>query len=320
MDYFAGIRGQQRAVDILKKCVETGTTSHAYVFAGPAGVGKMLTARAFACSLIAAGDRQAGIFFRDNVHPDLMVIEKPEDKTTILIEQITGELQPWLELKPSRAQKKVAIIRDAHLMRREAGNALLKTLEEPPFYAVIILVSDENNLLETIVSRCQLLAFDLLPEDDIEELLLQGGADPQLARYASKLSQGSPATAWQYAQAGDIDSYLRLARDIIQDLHGGERLAVFQAAEKIETRPDLICGILETMLRDILVYDCSGQEKDLALPLYLDLLQECHGRIDRFSLARAVKEIDGLRRYYKRYVNSLMVSTNISFKIWEALN
>ncbi|WP_054695248.1 hypothetical protein [Syntrophomonas palmitatica] len=164
----------------------------------------MLTARALAYTLIASADRQAEIFFRENIHPDLMVIEKIEGKTTILKEQISREMQPWLEMKPSRSHNKVAIIRDAHLMRPEAANALLKTLEEPPLYAIIILVTDENNLLETIVSRCQLLTFKSLKEADIQELLISQGINSRLAEQAARLSQGSPAYALQFVQSGDM--------------------------------------------------------------------------------------------------------------------
>jgi DNA polymerase-3 subunit delta' len=303
---------------MIKKSIETGNTSHAYIFAGPAGVGKMVVARAFACTLIAAADRQADIFFREGIHPDLMVIEKTEGRTTIAKEQITHEMEPWLELKPSRAQKKVVIIRDAHLMRPEAANALLKTLEEPPLYALLILITDENNLLETIVSRCQILTFNTLKEAEIEKLLVKEGVNAQLAQQAAKLGQGSPASALQFAKSGDMDNYIKIARDIVGDLSKGERLAVFHCAEKIETQPELICGILETMLRDILIYSCSGQEKDVVLKVYLDLLEK-YDKID-VSRGQAVQQIDELRRYYKRHVNSLLVSTNISYKIWEALN
>jgi len=319
MDYFGEIRGQERAVRLLQNSIENENTSHAYVFLGPAGVGKMLTARAFAYALLARSDDQAGVYFRDGVHPDLMIIEKPENKTTILKEQITQGLEPWLALKPYRAASRVVIIRDAHLMRAEAANALLKTLEEPPLYAVIILLADEQSLLETILSRCQQVRFFPLAEAVIEGCLTESGVERETAFRSARLAQGSLGDAWQFAGGGEIPRAYELAGEILLDLAGGEMISVFNSAEKMEASPELISGMLETMLRDLVIYKQGGTEAALALPDNLRVVQALAEQIDPAKIRVALQRLDDLRRNYRRHVNALVISTNISYTLWEAL-
>jgi len=113
-----------------------------------------------------------------------MNIERLEKKTQISIEQINREMEPWLAMKPFRAAHRVIIINEAHLLSLPAANALLKTLEEPPPYAVIILVADEMMLLETIVSRCQRLRFGLLSEKTLGDFLRQKRRDVWQPRFS----------------------------------------------------------------------------------------------------------------------------------------
>lgn len=304
---------------LLQNSIENDNTSHAYVFLGPAGVGKMLTARAVAGALLARSDQQAGVYLKDGIHPDLMIIEKPENKTTILKEQISQGMEPWLALKPYRAARRVVIIRDAHLMRAEAANALLKTLEEPPLYAVIILLADEQSLLETILSRCQQVRFFPLSEAVIGDVLTERGIDQEIALRAARLGQGSLGDALGFASGGEIPRAYELAGEILLDLAGGEMISVFNAAEKMEANPELISSLLETMLRDLVIYKHSGGEAALALPDNLKLVQALQEQIDPAKIRSALQRLDDLRRNYRRHVNALIINTNISYTLWEAL-
>src|SRR5512137_29976 len=107
MDYWAGIVGQERAVGALRQALTTGKISHAYLLAGPPGVGKMTTALALARAIILSTDPQGEAYWREGAHPDFMLIAKPENKTLIGIEQINREMEPWLALKPYRAGRRV---------------------------------------------------------------------------------------------------------------------------------------------------------------------------------------------------------------------
>lgn len=318
MDYFAGIVGQERAIDLLTKSMNNATISHAYLFSGPAGVGKMQVAAAFAHSLIYLQDKQAGIYFSENIHPDLFIVEKLDNRSLISKEQITQELEPWLALKPYRAQRRIAIIRDAHLLSLEAANALLKTLEEPPGYALIILISDDNNLLETIVSRCQMVRFFPVPEKDIANYLLNQGFDGEKAAWAAQLGQGSISRALRFAQEEGLEQIWDTVVAIITDLALGHRAAIFEISEKIQQAPDLSIKLMETILRDMLVAGKSRQQGILLTPEVPELQKLLQGK-DQGKIMQALVEIDKLRAYYRRNINSELINTSIGYQLWEAL-
>ena len=318
MDYFAGIIGQERAINLLTKSMDNGNISHAYLFSGPAGVGKMQVATAFAYSLIRRQDKQAEVYFSETIHPDLFIIEKLENRSLISKEQITQELEPWLALKPYRAQRRVAIIRDAHLMSLEAANALLKTLEEPPGYVLIILISDDDNLLETIVSRCQMVRFFPLAEKDIADYLLKQGFDEEKASWAAQLGQGSVNRALRFAQEEGLEQIWDTVIAIITDLAQGRRVAIFELSEKIQRAPDLSIKLMETILRDALVAGKSPQQGILLAPDVPELRKLLQGK-DQGKIMQALVEIDKLRAYYRRNINSALINTSIGYQLWEAL-
>ncbi len=318
MDYFAGIIGQERAISLLAKSMDNGNISHAYLFSGPAGVGKMQVATAFAYSLIQRQDKQAKVYFSENIHPDLFIIEKLENRSLISKEQITQELEPWLALKPYRAQRRVAIIRDAHLMSLEAANALLKTLEEPPGYALIILISDDDNLLETVVSRCQMVRFFPLAEKDIADYLLKQGFDEEKASWAAQLGQGSVSRALRFAQEEGLEQIWDTVMAIITDLAQGRRVAIFELSEKIQRAPDLSIKLMETILRDALVAGKSIQQDISLAPEVPELRKLLQGK-DQGKIMQALVEIDKLRAYYRRNINSALINTSIGYQLWEAL-
>ncbi len=319
MNHFSSIVGQAGALSLLQSSFDQGKISHAYLFSGPSGVGKMLTAVTFAWQLIAATDDDADIFWADQVHPDLMVIEIPANKTIITKEQITKEMEPWLALKPYRAKRRIVIVRDSHLISVEAANALLKTLEEPPLYAVIILVADQEDLLETITSRCQLVRFFPVADQVIEQYLLAEGASPSVACEVAKLAQGSVALARRFIQEEGLREKWQQAREMIDKLNSSDVGQVFTAAETIDTDTDLYTNMLETIIRDILIYKTTNKE-DFVISLDNISLAASIKSNQLHGLKDAIKQINGLKKNYRRYVNSMLISVNIARSIWQAMH
>ena len=160
MTSFDSVPEQAEAKRLLAAALEG--PAHAYLFHGPAGVGKRRTALAFASELLHGDPR-----VERRTHPDLYVLEPLGDQIRI---DAVRELRRDLHLRPFESDRRVYLVFGAHLLNDEAADALLKDLEEPPAYAVIVLVADElGSLPETIRSRCQHVHFGRLSERAVRE-------------------------------------------------------------------------------------------------------------------------------------------------------
>jgi DNA polymerase-3 subunit delta' len=158
---FDNVPEQDEAKRLLRAALAEGP-AHAYLFQGPAGVGKRTTALAFASELLGGDPRVERLS-----HPDLYVLEPLGDQIRI---DAVREMRRDLHMRPFEADRRVYLVFGAHLLNDEAADALLKDLEEPPEYAVIVLVADEvGSLAETIRSRCQSVAFRRLSERAVRE-------------------------------------------------------------------------------------------------------------------------------------------------------
>ena len=156
MTSFDSVPEQGEAKRLLAAALADGP-AHAYLFHGPAGVGKRRAALAFASELLGGDPR-----VERRTHPDLYVLEPLGDQIRI---DAVRELRRDLHLRPFESDRRVYLLFGAHLLNDEAADALLKDLEEPPAYAVIVLVADElGSLPETIRSRCQHVPFRRLSE------------------------------------------------------------------------------------------------------------------------------------------------------------
>ena len=189
---FDAVVEQDEAKRLLAAAL-AGDPAHAYLFHGPAGVGKRLAAHAFAAELLGDADRVLR-----SAHPDLYVLEPLGDQ--IRIDDVR-ELRRDLHMRPFEADRRVYLVFGAHLLNDEAADALLKDLEEPPPYAIVVLVADElGPIPETIRSRCQLVPFHRLSERAVRE---------EVDRRAPGLPPDE-ATAVARVAAGRLDRVERL--------------------------------------------------------------------------------------------------------------
>lgn len=174
---FQDIIGNEETKQILSKSIEENHISHSYLLIGIDGIGKSLIAREFARKILCLNKDDdisrcnSCIKWQNNNHPDFVQIESEDGK--IKIDQIRF-LQEQISEKPIISTKKVYFIKDCDQMTTEAQNCLLKTLEEPPEYAVIILTtSNESKLLTTVKSRCLKLYLQGIPKEKIKQYLIE---------------------------------------------------------------------------------------------------------------------------------------------------
>jgi DNA polymerase III subunit delta' len=168
--------------------------SHAYLFRGPRGSGKRAAARAFAAEVLAAAaadpeDARRRALLDPSPHPDLVWLAPTGAQH--MVEEVRERVIRAAAYRPFEGGKRVFVVEAAEAMRDESQNALLKTLEEPPeFVHLILLSSDQEGLLETVASRCQSIEFAPLPAEVLERELSAEGAAPEEAAAAARLAAG----------------------------------------------------------------------------------------------------------------------------------
>jgi len=311
---FKDIVGQDRCLATLRSALDSGLLHHGYLFGGPDGVGKELTARTLAqasncekndgeaCGVCGPCRRIAGRSHSDVVFilPEAEMIARGwagradfdgTPSREIKIGQIR-KLQERLAYKALEARRKFALIVQAEAMNVQAQNALLKTLEEPPDGTTLVLVSSAPHaLLPTIRSRCLKLAFAPLPIDMVARKVAEAKkVDEATARLCAALADGSLGAAMEYDPAA-----LARRKELLERLEalapGDARGALFFAADFAEDRTaaevhlDLICA----WYRDVAVLASGGEEGTIA---NRDLAALAVGAAGRHGAVEALRRID----------------------------
>jgi DNA polymerase III subunit delta' len=244
-----GIEGHEWAVEYLQRSIAAGTLAHAWLFSGPPGLGKRLLALRLAqalCCEQSPGDpclscRNCRRIERGN-HPDVRISGMESQAAGLKAEEAARQkelkiatVRAWQQdvaLRPYEAARRVLILHDAELLSEGAANAMLKTLEEPPAHALLILVADSATLLPTIVSRCRSLRLRTVPRARIIGALQARGADPARAELLAALSGGR--IGWAVARLNDPDELRRREEQltVLQQLAGADRSSGLRWAEQ----------------------------------------------------------------------------------------
>jgi DNA polymerase-3 subunit delta' len=241
------VHGHELLVQSFADVVKRGRLGHAYLFTGPSGVGKKLFAFELAKTLLCekrgdkfdACDRCPSCIQVDaGTHPDVIFAWRPEEKHEFPIAVIVGDekdpkapegLIERLSRKPARGGYKIAIVDDADDFNEESANAFLKTLEEPPPNTLLILLAtDLNRQLPTILSRCQVIHFAPLRIPLVAELLKKQDVEADRAERIARLSGGSIGQARELTD----DAIWSFRRNLVEAL-ASPRTDTVQLAEKL---------------------------------------------------------------------------------------
>lgn len=273
---FQGVVGHADAVAALRNALSTGRISHAYLFAGEDGSGKHFLARTFAAALLC---KEGGpdpcmrcISCRRvlaGTQPDLveLVREKPE---LISVKEIREQVVGTVGIRPYDSKHKVYIIDDAEKMNPQAQNALLKTIEEPPAYAVLLLLANSPEaLLPTILSRCARIDVRPVPDAEVRSFLIkEHKVSKKDAEVAAAFAQGNVGRAKEIALGETFEKrceeVLGLARQA-KEFPLARLASASEAILKDGASVREIQDILRLWYRDILVYKATG---DLAKTVF----------------------------------------------------
>ena len=292
------IIGNDKTKELLKQSVISNRTSHSYLFLGKAGTGKRLIAQKFAKMVLCLKKEedcntcQSCIKFNSNNNPDFIFIE-PE-KGSIKIEQIRN-MQKQVAQKPIISNNKICIINDADMMTPEAQNCLLKTLEEPPIYMTIILIgANESNFLVTIKSRCTIINFEPIKDEEIKKYLEDNFDYKEVNSNIINLANGSIGKAISLKDKAELYTSID---NIISNIEKCDIIELLKEADIIYKLKDEIFEVLEYI--NILLIEQSKQN---------------------YKYANCIQIVEETKKRLKSNSNYNMSIDYMLFGIWEEVN
>ena len=279
--YFEKIRGQRFAKKYLSNSIKSNMISHAYMFEGPSGVGKNTMARELAATLLEM----------ENLFNSPDYIEITPDGNSIKIAQIR-KLQSDILVKPYKSYK-IYVIDEAQKMTVEAQNALLKTLEEPPKYAIIILITNnKESLLDTIKSRCEIIKFTPIPLVEVADYLTQTGVDKNRASLLANFSRVSMQKAIELSESEDFHIMRDEVQKYVETFLTGSMLDIMDIQSSIEKYKDNITNVLDLLVnyfRDIMMVK---ENVDSSMIINLDRLVFIKNMSTKITYSQLSKIID----------------------------
>lgn len=276
---FQEIWGNEALTAQLKRAAAGGKVSHAYLFLGGAGAGKRLTANTFAKALQceSAGNAPCGSCkscqaFDSGNHPDVIYVRG--EKKNLLVDDIREQILETVDLKPYHYEKKIYIIEKADTMNVQAQNALLKTLEEPPAYAVFLLLAERAEaFLPTILSRVVTMKLRPLSEETVAAYLMQKvSLSAEESHVVAAYAQGRIGQALELMED---EAFRQMRQDIL---------------EKLKALPTTAEGEVLLWAKELEVYKNDLRFLDIMELWYRDLLAAKSLREERFLIQKDQKD------------------------------
>ncbi len=309
---FESIIGQTEVINGLKKLFSNDRVGHAYIFCGPKGIGKKTIASEFSALLIcenckdgeSCNDCTPCRLFDNRTNPDFQIIE--QSGPSIGVEEIR-RIQGDIIIRPLYSKRKVYIVDNAEAMTAQAQNCLLKILEEPPSYAVIImLTANSDSLIETIRSRAVKINFKKNTKNEVHEYLSKKLSDKNSIDFLASYSDGVIGKAIELSESREFVVLREKTIDIIIELSTSKLVKVFETYKFFEDEKKNIDAILDIMLllyRDYLIMKKAGNENLLINSDKKDIILRSMTRFSIKELLHNMEVIERTRRNIKQNAN-----------------
>ena len=308
------ILGNETLKEHFKTAVQHGKVSHAYIIEGEKGSGKKMLAEAFAKILQceqekeeACGECTSCIQMEHRDHPDVIRVihEKPN---VISVKEMREQVVNTIEVKPYKGPYKIYIIDEAEKMNNAAQNAILKTIEEPPPYAVLLLLTTNRGaFLPTILSRCILLTVKPVPERDIKNYLVDSLHIPkETAEFCAEYSMGNIGKAKDVALSEEFMEKRDFMVSVLRDIHDTEDFEIVEKVKSLKKWKDSIDECIDIILmwfRDILLFKVINQDKNLIFKEYYSIIKKQSEILTLEGIEDILKYIDQTRLRMKANVN-----------------
>lgn len=314
---FTNIIGHQQIIEHLQNAISMDRVSHAYIFNGPEKSGKMTLAKSFAMALQCEKHGSDGCMechsckqVLSGNQPDIIYLQH-EKPNTISVDDIRTQINNDVEVRPYASPYKVYIIDEAEKMNQQAQNALLKTIEEPPAYAVILLLTtNADSFLPTILSRCITLNLKVVSDDAIRNFLMKKYQVPDYkADICTAFAQGNVGKAIQLAGSEDFNEIKDSAIQLLKRIKDIELYEMMEAVKHISEYKLSINDYFDIMtiwFRDVLLYKATSDANSL---IFKDEIYDIKTQASKSSYSGIETIINALEKAKRR------LSANVNFDL-----
>ncbi len=325
---FKDIIGQEQIKEHLQNALETGKVSHAYIINGEKSSGKEFIAKIFAMALQC---EQGGVEpcnecrsckqTMSKNQPDIIYVshEKPN---TISVDDIRAQINNDVAIKPYSSKYKVYIINEAEKMTTQAQNAILKTLEEPPAYAVIILlVSNVNTLLPTILSRCVVLNMKPVRDALVKKYLMEELEIPDYkAEVCVAFARGNVGKAKLLASSEEFENVKAEALSLlkyIKDMEIQEIVAAIKKINEYKLEINDYMDIMSIWYRDVLLFKATNDVNHMVFKEEVQTIRKVAARSSYEGIERVIKALDTAKKRLDANVNFDLVMELLLLEVQE---
>lgn len=325
MSQFRDIVGHKAIIEHLQDAIEMKKISHAYIFEGERGSGKKEIADAFSRALEcdkkgkdSCGNCHSCLQAKSHSHPDIIWVEH-EKENIISVDEVRKKINNDIIIKPYSGPYKIYIVDEAEKLNEQAQNALLKTIEEPPEYAVIILLTTNiGAFLPTIVSRCITLHLKPVEYKEVEKYILEHiDIDPERVKFLVKYSMGNIGKAMRLAQSEEFDE---MRKDCVHLLKYIDEMTEYEVIEYMKSLSKYkleMTEFLDMMMmwyRDVLLLKATGNIDEI-------IFIEEYGKIKDQTIYKSYEQINNILMAFetakKRLRANVNFDTTIELLLWE---